>query len=112
MTETEQRVAIAEACGWTSIHWIGGDYVGTNQLYGSPQRVPDYPNDLDSIQEVIMKELESSGASFQATYLLNLQEVVERRRPDLNREQIGWWMIFATAAQHLECFLKSKGLWK
>ena len=135
MTSGEIRIAIAEACGWREpanrsnplYHsprhipgqtlatvdmtqdkdWICGFPPGENKL----KDLPDYISDLNAMHDVIMVGAEWEGFGFQALFQLKLQEVVERRRSDLNREQIGWWMNNATASQRAEAFLKTIGKW-
>jgi hypothetical protein len=94
MTKELQRIRIAEACGFDKSHWLeleGGIVFGTS---GS---LPDYPNDLNAMHEaevVIIK----SGYTAIRTY------------EDLIQKQIAN-IIFATAAQRAEAFLRTLNLW-
>ena len=102
MTDEQQRIAIAEACGWNS----KSDFqINANLRYHatwveSENRgffIPDYPNDLNAMHEaevVIIK----SGYTAIRTY------------EDLLQKQIAN-IIFATAAQRAEAFLKTLNLW-
>jgi hypothetical protein len=54
MTPEHQRIAIAEACGWSFIHRVdkpphGLPPNGKNDRYSSP--LPDYLNDLNAMHE-------------------------------------------------------------
>ncbi len=105
MTEEQQRIAIAKACGYTEDErntgkhgtkekgwWMRGRfYVGDNCL-------PQYLHDLNAMHEaevVIIK----SGYTAIRTY------------EDLLQKQIAN-IIFATAAQRAEAFLRALNLWK
>lgn len=54
MNDQEQRIAIAEACGWRNIlaDWQGdGIPAGTNPKTGTSDWLPDYFNDLNAMHE-------------------------------------------------------------
>lgn len=120
MTAEEQRIAVAEWCGWKKIpipqkayfDWSVEPEPKTYWEECEKTQLPDYLNDLNAIHEATMHAAEIEGTKFQALFQLRLQEVVERRRRDLNREQIGWWMNNATAAQRCEALLRTIGKWK
>lgn len=100
MTIEEKRVAIAKACGLPI------------SICDFPQPIPDYFKDLNAIHEAILYGAEKNGFGFQAVFQLRLQEIVERRRRDLSREQIGWWMNNATADQRADAFGLTLRLWE
>lgn len=137
MTELEQRISIAEACGWRWYRrpatgpWAAKpmralyhpllvpEYVATLQPADMTERecnpvflwregmIPDYLNDLNSIHEV-----EKSLSMHQsANYEVLLDEVVNR---EFHRDEtcliVPDW--HATAAQRAEAFLKCLGKWK
>jgi hypothetical protein len=135
MTEQEMRIAMAESVGWKRVtvtenvmHWPGGilptevtrwskhvisiDGKKVAACVHEEDELPNYTQDLNAIREVILHECEIGGYVFQADYQLKLQVVVERRRRDLTREQIGFWMNNASAAECTETYLRVKGLWK
>lgn len=99
MTPEQQRICIAEACGWK--------WVTTGPLY-SPwvcpntkeqfPKPPDYLNDLNA-----MHEAENGLGDVQRLqYTVKLREIVGGFTFD---------MINATAAQKAEAFLNATGKW-
>ena len=99
MTPEQQRIAIAEACGWKwhsrykgSIKvWDNGlDYV----FWDSD--LPDYLNDLNAMHE--------------AEKVLNNEQWVAYGR-ELNRLGV-FPMVHATASQRAEAFLRTLGIWE
>jgi len=65
------------------------------------------PLTLDLMWECEMQAMELWGFGFQATYLLHLQNEVERMRRDLNHEQISVWMMCATKEQRLTALVET-----
>lgn len=62
MTEQEQRIAIAEACGWKGCAespWTKGECVGyppgTQPCNSLPRQLPDYLHDLNAMQQVVIE---------------------------------------------------------
>lgn len=55
MNDQEQRIAIAEACGWQMA--LSPDYLGLHRPVGKPrpqglwQTIPNYLNDLNAMHE-------------------------------------------------------------
>jgi hypothetical protein len=91
MIPKEQRIAIAEACGWTKGYdWSRSDGIGV---------LPDYLNDLNAMHEA-EKALDGMD---QLTYLAKLHE---------GNHYCSWAGTCATAAQRAEAFLKTIGKWK
>ena len=94
MTDQQQRIRIAKACGFDESHWLE---LGGGIVFGTSGSLPDYPNDLNAMHEaevVIIK----SGYTAIRTY------------EDLLQKQIAN-IIFATAAQRAEAFLRTLNLW-
>jgi hypothetical protein len=90
-----QRIRIAKACGFDESHWLE---LGGGIVLGTSGSLPDYPNDLNAMHEaevVIIK----SGYTAIRTY------------EDLLQKQIAN-IIFATAAQRAEAFLRTLNLWE
>lgn len=90
-----QRIRIAKACGFDESHWLE---LGGGIVFGTSGSLPDYPNDLNAMHEaevVIIK----SGYTAIRTY------------EDLLQKQIAN-IIFATAAQRAEAFLRTLNLWE
>ncbi len=116
MTPEQQRIAIAEACGWIDIYrgsrkgnrtpvgntlWATKDAPSIN--YGREYViVPDYLNDLNAMHEaeknLILKQ--------QMLYQGMIGKVTGNKCPAL------FGQINATAAQRAEAFLKTLNLWK
>ncbi len=131
MNPDAQRIAIAEACGWTRLpspHGPGvlGRWTNPSNSYtqnfvafydkdgfGSHGGMfPDYLNDLNAMASAVSSCVERTGFPFQEAYTRELRAVVTRRRRDLNEMQVDFWMAEATAAQRAEAFLKCLGKWK
>jgi hypothetical protein len=99
MTPQAQRIAIAEACGWTNCE---ADTGVTTRYEGTPSettvrvRLPDYLNDLNAMHEA-EKVLRSPDTG---RYLHFLGEV-SCGKP-----------VCATAAQRAEAFLRTLGKWE
>ena len=115
MKPEQQRIAIAEACGWKKMNW------NEATVYGSPthgfrvwkskhqdsimsykgrvgERIPDYLNDLNAMHEaeqVLTKEQ-------QREYVRALYQLT---KSDFENH-------CATAAQRAEAFLRTLNLWK
>ena len=112
MTPEAQRIAIAEACGWTMFD-AGPDSFGTHceahcnrgQETILQRKLPDYLNDLNAIHQA---EQTIPPDSF-AVYLETLQRIIqsEHRFEIENR----FAAFSATAAQRAEAFLKTIGKW-
>jgi hypothetical protein len=112
MNPEQQRIAIAEACGWR----IESD--GANTFVYSPNKtsgtgyrmndirhpkiiklLPDYLNDLNAMHEAIMSLTLEEQCNM--TEILR-KDVIKFTAPT----------ITATAAQRAEAFLKTLNLWK
>ena len=101
MTPEQQRIAIAEACGWTDVRFIGrGDdtiCVGKPQVRPGGINVPDYPFDLNAMHEVENEVLTTAQMTTMSQYL---------------HRRLGVLWGFATASQRAEAFLRTIGKWK
>ena len=112
MKEEQQRIKIAEACGWTAEQNSNGYWRAVNKKHGnavelwlSEQNVwsvgiPDYLNDLNAMHEA---EKVLTGYQQTVTYSDNLTKIVGYHTFD---------SAHATAAQRAEAFLKTLGLWE
>lgn len=114
MSDNEIRIAIAEACGWSKVqHRDNGDIIGLPAKdYPKPCHiggsndwafVPDYPNDLNAMHEA-EKTLTGAECLKYAEEVNLATKCFKHITPVI--------MIFATARQRAEAFLKVKGLWK
>ena len=124
MTPEAQRIAIAEACGWT---WSDGEepcYGGsykqagwtspTGEFYGgewtcksSSLGLPDYITDLNAMHEA------EKVLKYFPDYLFHLREIVGPF-PDAMSEWSDYlWqdVVHATAAQRAEAFLRTLNLY-
>ena len=107
MNEEAQRIAIAEACGWTN---ITSDCVG-NKPHGRGNAdhdfIPDYLHDLNAMHKA------EQMLSYEPDYMFFLRYVVG----DFSEAQSEWtdydWyrVAHATAAQRAEAFLRTIGKW-
>lgn len=124
MKPEAQRIAIAEAYGWTAVQsgpskWGGTEIIGVSpsnkgkrdidQLPLAYHEVPNYPFDLNAMQEAekILTD-EQRGQMMDA-----LCEIVRRdHNPEAGPMTAIIAAFFATAAQRAEAFLRTLGLWK
>jgi hypothetical protein len=106
MDPIEQRIAIAEACGWKGVQHSGrgaNNLIGLHpEQQGAFQYVPDYLNDLNAMHEA--EKMLKRGQLYK--YMLNMQNV---KGLGGNNQ---WLNFRATAAQRAEAFLKTLNLWK
>jgi hypothetical protein len=115
MKPEEQRIAIAEACGWTPIGRPEqydppiGFPAGALTVAGNQQLLPDYLNDINAMREAENKL--SKDHRKQLVYVL-LRVVIadlDRYTPEIDKFRV---IYFATAAQRAEAFLRTLNLWK
>ena len=99
MKPEKQRIAIAEACGWTEISdWKAAGINGQHPTEPWTDVIPDYPQDLNAMHEaekVLTREQEKEYAYQLEAACCPLE--------------YGW---HATAAQRAEAFLKTIGKWE
>jgi|688.fasta_scaffold1659880_2 hypothetical protein len=107
MKPEKQRIAIAEACGWTVINdslcHITPDRNGEPQI-AAIARLPDYLTDLNAMHEA-MAHLEPEQVD---QFAAELSGIVWW---DLTSNEVGH-VANATAAQRAEAFLKTVGKWE
>ncbi len=121
MKPEEQRIAIAEACGW---RWVilrqqeelcddvrgyppGVPCVGLNERY-----VPDYLNSLDAMHEAEKaKELHWNQKWAESVVEIALREAAMEFR---HTDKWDWVLLISrlSAVQRAEAFLKTLKLWK
>jgi hypothetical protein len=96
MKPEQQRIAIAEACGWTCNQFglWGIDFA--DGVSGSP---PDYLNDLNAMHEAMKTLSLKMGIEF-CNHLNDMGILGD------------WDMLTATAAQRAEAFLKTIEKWE
>lgn len=101
MRPGDQRIAIAQACGWTKIHGthlVGYPSTGAGDYFVS---VPDYLTDLNAMHEAEKVLTDSQLVGFRIHLIRNSDG------PSVEAA-----MCHATAAQRAEAFLKTLNLWK
>jgi hypothetical protein len=103
MSPEKQRVAIAEACGWTDTQIIDGKYGQTD--------VPDYPHDKNAMQDA-KKVLWDNGYMLEFVNQLVGITAKRYRRDKLTPDDYLILVANATAEQEAEAFLQTLGLWQ
>ena len=100
MKAEQQRIAIAEACGWTR---TDGGFSEPLFVRGTFEAfvidLPDYLNDLNAIHLAEVEEIWGAGIGHQ--YIDELGRVCTERHP-----------LYATAAQRAEAFLRTLNKWE
>jgi len=120
MTPEQQRIKIAEACGWTCCGCIEGcppfglhpmfnvkDY-SVKQVIAMEVPIgdlPDYLNDLNAMHEAERTLTDNQRMHFRG-------ELVEMMRPKYGFESACLMAIHATAKQRAKAFLRTLNLWK
>lgn len=121
MTPDEQRIAIAEACGWKYIgndpelypYWLApkGDLRYGNPLDAElfPKAFPDYLNDLN-----VMHEAEKVLTYNQVFSYAQLVESFTQTTIGIGGTPLGrsFQSITSTASQRAEAFLRTIGKWE
>jgi len=123
MTPEQQRIAIAEACGW-KMHdhpdclakkegWVSRDWetwvMNPSGILVFKHDIPDYLNDLNAMHEA--EKVLDDGALWKA-YLNRLWDVVCPQFQQMNglNAAVGLLLVHATAAQRAEAFLRTLNL--
>ena len=108
MSPEEQRIVIAEACGWRWTKTGGlvnpkGEIV--NNFYSESWRLPDYLNDLNAMHEAekILDEKQ------QIWYIQKLGQIILRVGEGVTIACILDRLVFATASQRADAFLRTLG---
>jgi len=117
MNAKKQRIAIAKHCEWTDIRTVldddpdefGIDLVGKRNGGRDYVPLPDYLNDLNAMHEA------ENALTFESKlhFFRNLRKVKASRLnlsdpSDMATREL----IFATAAQRAEAFLRTIGKWE
>jgi hypothetical protein len=101
MNKEQQRIAIAEACGWTKIFdWKAAGINGQHPTEPWTEVIPDYLNDLNAMHEA-EKFVGLHGEDFKGR---KVKRIWATHCPCADPR-------FATAAQRAEAFLKTLNLW-
>jgi len=98
-TKEQQRIAIAEACGWRQISdWKSAGINGQHPTEPWTEVIPDYLNDLNAMHDAEKVIGPIKGIEF--CYHLN--------EMGMSGE---WEILTATAAQRAEAFLRTINKW-
>ena len=98
MKPEQQRIAIAEFCGWKVFSLNNANHIEGNAVI-TMDTVPDYLNDLNAIQEAVMTGLIDSDQKDR--YKDNLRSICRAYSDS------AWVMINATAEQRCEAFVST-----
>lgn len=112
MKPEQQRIAIAEACGWKQCQWNGAynTYKGVPPVRPSVfQDIPDYLNDLNAMHEA---EKVIAGSFQWNKYTEVLANICHWNKKSHDTRTMANIVCSATASQRAEAFLKTLGLWK
>ena len=108
MSPEQQRIAIAEACGWDCSEILEGeDGLLFARKEGDWDILPDYLNDLNAMHEACKTLTEQQELVFRG----HLHTITRRDYKSGVRSQI-LSTINATAVQRCEAFLKTIRKWK
>jgi hypothetical protein len=109
VTPEAQRIAIADACGWTEVTYKYGVENWCHGFHGNDKKrhpVPDYLSDLNA-----MHEAETTLTNEQwDKYSSLLADLVNPKAFDLSASELKN-AVHATAAQRAEAFLRTLGKW-
>jgi hypothetical protein len=106
MTPEKQRIAIAEACGYTHVRIVKCIEGPPDHCIGhhpaQPHSIPDYLNDLNAMHEVEKALTEGQRIDYVAKHLW---EIVPAKYCFAH-------YFWSTAAQRAEAFLRTIGKWE
>lgn len=113
MKPEEQRIAIAEACGWI-LESKTKAWHKKGVCYCADEDLPNYLTDLNAMHEAVQQfRYTDTGSTLWAVNQEHLRAVVSR---DLKISpgcvSFEWEVSNATASQRAEAFLRTLNLWK
>jgi hypothetical protein len=114
MNVDDQRIAIAEACGWKSepdAYYVDGVRWVKEGVTRATCDLPDYPNDLNAMHEAEGYFIASQPIR-PWQYADALMRLLWEQQHDQYCESASFLIAHATAAQRAEAFLKTIGRWK
>ena len=111
MNNKKQRIAIAQACGWTKIGYHEQEITGRKPTNGFYEIIPDYLNDLNAMHEAEEVLLGDQRITFLDELLDVLGLKLGSGGWDMDFISV-WQMTRATAAQRAEAFLRTIGKWE
>ena len=112
MTPASIDTKIAEVCGWRKNPAVPGGYYPHNlhpatNLYGAVFTLPTYHVDLNAMHEA-EKKLSFSQRIEYKRRLQKIMSIELEPNMEINMSEL----VFATAPQRAEAFLRVLGLWK
>ncbi len=113
MKPETQRIAIAEACGWTEIRYVGEEFglEGTSPDGVDMTALPNYTGNLNAMHDA-WHTLGSKQKRFAFHEQLRRAVIQAGGHASSTSGDIDCCCENATAAQRAEAFLRSLGLWK
>jgi hypothetical protein len=129
MTPEAQRIAIAEACGWTEVradpeHYIHSGLRNPHKLCGRRNgrywALPDHLSDLNAMHEaekvLTATQIKDYVKSLLRIHCRDVKQALSERllETDVATLHVNTLhaLIHATAAQRAEAFLRTLNLWK
>ena len=112
MTPEQQRIAIAEACGWTPVQCRNckPSVCTCDTDKPNPNTPPDYLNDLNAMHEA--EKMLYRDPNSPKKYTQQIKNAI-RREAGVTKAQMDFDVcITATAAQRAEAFLKTINKWE
>lgn len=105
MTEEAQRIAIAEACGWTEISdWGAGGINGKHPTGPWVEVIPDYLNDLNAMHDAVKTLPQNMKPRYFSCLCAVVSGAISLKGYSEATE--------ATAAQRAEAYLRTIGKWE
>lgn len=118
MKPEEQRIAIAEACGWTGLNIKPARMAEVTRIEGLkdgkyPCYVPDYLNDLNAMHKA-EKTVFSAKPGHYDRYFVNMLRMVLDMDDSNGMLDLrdAFQLTQASAVQHAEAFLRTINKWK
>lgn len=115
MTEQEQQIAIAEACGWKECNQNKGRWYPQSSL-DFRRELPDYLHDLNAMHEAEELVIESYDME---RYVVAIRDICrrdwigkEKNISEFNEYQWIYSDCHSTASQRAEAFLRTVEKWK
>jgi len=120
MKPEQQRIAIAEACGWTQCEYVesiglakGFPPLNNPPSYGTYEngmaQLPDYLNDLNAMHEAEQTLWQKDWTS-RHDFVDKLARILSPTHG--HHQQAGLDLLDATASERAEAFLRTMNKWK
>ena len=110
MNPEQQRIAIAEACGWrcTAFKEAIACWVRPNGMSHQTELLPNYLNDLNAMHEAekVLAKANWGG------YAAELYRITNAHNHGISPNHHWLAVAFSTAAQRAEAFLRTIGKWE